>query len=98
MSANICRWNGFPEGDAGPRTTTSIDNGELSFLREGNSIVKLTPGDGSGHFPYVCFTGDATACVADRSQSPQTRMVGHCRTWWLKPLPMDRAKGAWSRH
>ena len=55
-------------------TTTSIDNGELSFLREGNqdsaiwrciahdgSIVKLTPGDGSGHFPHVCFTGDATA-------------------------------------
>ena len=63
------------KGDVlGLGTTTSIDNGELSFLREGNqdsaiwrciahdgSIVKLTPGDGSGHFPYVCFTGDATA-------------------------------------
>lgn len=63
------------KGDVlGLGTTTSIDNGELSFLREGSqdsaiwrcvahdgSIVKLTPGDGSGHFPYVCFTGDATA-------------------------------------
>ena len=63
------------DGDVlGLGTTTSIDNGELSFLRDGNqhsaiwrcvahdgSIVKLTPGDGSGHFPYVCFTGDATA-------------------------------------
>ena len=63
------------EGDVlGLGTTTSVDNGELTFLRNGDqesaiwrcvahdgSIVKLTPGDGSGHFPYVCFTGDARA-------------------------------------
>ena len=63
------------EGDVlGLGTTTSVDNGELTFLRNGDqqsaiwrcvahdgSIVRLTPGDGSGHFPYVCFTGDARA-------------------------------------
>jgi len=63
------------EGDVlGLGTTTSIDNGELTFLRDGHqqsaiwrcvandgSILRLSPGDGSGHFPYVCFTGDATA-------------------------------------
>lgn len=63
------------EGDVlGLGTTTSVDNGELTFLRDGDqqtaiwrcvahdgSIVRLTPGDGSGHFPYVCFTGDATS-------------------------------------
>ncbi len=63
------------EGDVlGLGTTTSIDNGELSFLRDGDqqsaiwrcvahdgSIIRLTPGDGSGHFPYVCFTRDAAA-------------------------------------
>ncbi len=55
-------------------TTTSIDNGELSFLQsaEGDtkiwkcqahdgSVRELRHGDGSGHFPYVCFTADATA-------------------------------------
>ena len=55
-------------------TTSSLENGELSFLRNasGNSdiwrciahngsIIRLQPGDGSGHFPYVCFTGDVTA-------------------------------------
>mgnify|MGYP002818868956 FL=1 len=54
-------------------TTSSLENGELSFLRNasGNSdiwrciahngsIIRLQPGDGSGHFPYVCFTGDVT--------------------------------------
>ena len=63
------------EGDVlGLGTTTSIDNGELTFLREGDqrsaiwrcvahdgSVIRLVPGDGTGHFPYVCFTGDATA-------------------------------------
>jgi hypothetical protein len=56
-------------------TTTSIDNGELSFLpnSSGNttiwkceaadgSIRALRPGDGSGHFPYLCFSADASAC------------------------------------
>jgi hypothetical protein len=54
-------------------TTTSIDNGELTFLQDtastsavwrcvahDGSIIKLSPGDGSGHFPYVCFTRDAS--------------------------------------
>ena len=58
----------------GMGTTTSIDNGELSFLRNssGNTTIwkceavdggirALRPGDGSSHFPYVCFTADASA-------------------------------------
>ena len=63
------------QGDVlGLGTTSSLENGELTFLRNeaGNSdiwrcishngsIVRLQPGDGSGHFPYVCFTGDVTA-------------------------------------
>jgi len=63
------------QGDVlGLGTTTSLDNGELSFLpasdgtttiwkgeaRDG-SIRALRPGDGSAHFPYVCFSGDARA-------------------------------------
>lgn len=62
------------QGDVlGLGTTTSIDNGELSFLRthDGNTAIwkcqasdggirELKPGDGSGHFPYVCFSRDAT--------------------------------------
>jgi hypothetical protein len=62
------------EGDVlGLGTTTSIDNGELAFLyapaenrtriykcrATDGSISELRAGDGSGHFPYVCFTGDA---------------------------------------
>jgi hypothetical protein len=55
-------------------TTTSIDNGELTFLQQpggdttiwkcqasDGGIRALRSGDGSGHFPYVCFSGDATA-------------------------------------
>jgi hypothetical protein len=56
-------------------TTTSLDNGELTFLQQegaasttiwkceasSGGIRALRPGDGSGHFPYVCFSGDATA-------------------------------------
>ena len=64
------------KGDVlGLGTTTSIDNGELTFLQdsgEGDTTIwkcqasdggirALRPGDGSGHFPYVCFSGDATA-------------------------------------
>ena len=62
------------QGDVlGLGTTTSIDNGELTFLQDtastsavwrcvahDGSIIKLAPGDGSGHFPYVCFTRDAS--------------------------------------
>lgn len=64
------------EGDVlGLGTTSSLDNGELTFLHDGleprtrlykcsagdGSIRPLKPGDGSAHFPYVCFSGDATA-------------------------------------
>ncbi len=55
-------------------TTTSIDNGELTFLPNdaGNTTIwkcqasdggirALHPGDGSAHFPYVCFSADASA-------------------------------------
>jgi hypothetical protein len=56
-------------------TTTSIDNGELTFLQDADGLATtiwkcqasdggiraLRPGDGSSHFPYVCFSGDATA-------------------------------------
>ncbi len=64
------------KGDVlGLGTTTSIDNGELTFLQDpeggdttiwkcqasDGGIRALRSGDGSGHFPYVCFSGDATA-------------------------------------
>lgn len=56
-------------------TTTSFDNGELSFVHDPSAgrtrlyqcqasdggIRELRRSDGSSHFPYVCFTGDATA-------------------------------------
>lgn len=45
-------------------TTTSIDNGELTFLQQGEAdttIWKCQASDGGGHFPYVCFSADATA-------------------------------------
>ena len=55
-------------------TTTSIDNGELTFLRNGagnttiwkcqasdGGIRALHSGDGSAHFPYVCFSAEASA-------------------------------------
>ena len=61
-------------GDVLGLGTTSIENGELTFLRNRDnttaiwrciahdgSIVLLSPGDGSSNFPYVCFTADATA-------------------------------------
>ena len=62
------------QGDVlGLGTTTSLDNGELSFLLRGDGnttiwkgqasdggIRELRPGDGSGHFPYVCFSRDAS--------------------------------------
>jgi hypothetical protein len=55
-------------------TTTSIDNGELTFIYDETDaetvifkchantggIHKVCPGDGSDHFPYVCFSSDAT--------------------------------------
>jgi hypothetical protein len=64
------------KGDVlGLGTTTSIDNGELTFLQDpgdgdttiwkcqasDGAIRALRTGHGSSHFPYVCFSGDATA-------------------------------------
>lgn len=64
------------KGDVlGLGTTTSIDNGELTFLQDADGVATtiwkcqasdggiraLRPGDGSSHFPYVCFSADATA-------------------------------------
>ena len=62
------------QGDVlGLGTTTSLDNGELTFLQspDANSttiwkceafnggVRAVRNGDGSSHFPYVCFTRDA---------------------------------------
>lgn len=64
------------EGDVlGMGTTTSYDNGELAFLQdlaagrsrvykaqpEGGGVEELAPGEGLNHFPYACFSSDATA-------------------------------------
>ena len=63
------------DGDVlGLGTTTSLDNGELTFLRNdaGNTTIwkcqasdggirALHSGDGSAHFPYVCFSAEASA-------------------------------------
>ncbi|MCT0200768.1 hypothetical protein KQ313_13920 [Synechococcus sp. CS-1325] len=87
------------EGDVlGLGTTTSLDNGELTFLHDGSeprtrlykcaagdgSIRQLHPGDGSAHFPYVCFSGDATAlrhpvdpaCLAASEGLPLQQRIG----------------------
>ena len=62
------------KGDVlGLGTTTSLDNGELTFLPDptgdtaiwkceafNGGIRRLHRGDGSSHFPYVCFSRDAT--------------------------------------
>ena len=76
------------QGDVlGLGTTSSLENGELTFLRNasGNSdiwrciahngsIIRLQPGDGSGHFPYVCFTGDVTELRHPVELGPLQRM------------------------
>ena len=63
------------QGDVlGLGTTTSVDNGELTFLRNDagdttiwkcqasdGGIRALHSRDGSAHFPYVCFSGEASA-------------------------------------
>ncbi len=64
------------DGDVlGLGTTTSLDNGELTFLHDpaadrtriykcqslDGGIRILHSGEDSAHFPYVCFSGDATA-------------------------------------
>ena len=62
------------QGDVlGLGTTTSVDNGELTFLRNGGGdttiwqcrssdggIHPLVRGDRNAHFPYVCFSGDVS--------------------------------------
>jgi hypothetical protein len=85
------------QGDVlGLGTTTSLDNGELTFLQQAGSdsttiwkceassggIRALRPGDGSGHFPYVCFSGDATAL-----RTPvDLALLGNCRGRPLQEL------------
>jgi hypothetical protein len=77
-------------------TTTSLDNGELTFLQQegaasttiwkceasSGGIRALRPGDGSGHFPYVCFSGDATALRTPLS----TAELAHLMTPAGQPL------------
>ena len=63
------------QGDVlGMGTTTSYDNGELAFrydgdagrsrvykaLPEGGGVEELIPGEGLHHFPYACFSADAS--------------------------------------
>ncbi|MFM9089499.1 MAG: hypothetical protein ACKOPT_15450 [Cyanobium sp.] len=86
------------KGDVlGLGTTTSIDNGELTFLQKEKGLTTiykcqasdggiraLRSGDGSGHFPYVCFTDDATAArtpvavgdLGDSEGRPRQELVG----------------------
>ncbi|MCP9926536.1 hypothetical protein [Cyanobium sp. CH-040] len=87
------------QGDVlGLGTTTSLDNGELIFLPQpgqgdttiwkcrasDGGIRALQPGDGSAHFPYVCFSGDASAVrtpldpalLADAAGRPLQELVG----------------------
>jgi hypothetical protein len=93
------------QGDVlGLGTTTSLDNGELTFLQQpggdttiwkceasSGGIRALRPGDGSGHFPYVCFSGDATALrtplsaadldgLGDPADRPLQELVGQAIT------------------
>lgn len=93
------------QGDVlGLGTTTSLDNGELTFLQQpggdttiwkceasSGGIRALRPGDGSGHFPYVCFSGDATALrtplsaadldgLGDPADRPLQELVGEAIT------------------
>lgn len=85
------------QGDVlGLGTTTSLDNGELTFLQHGadttiwkceassGGIRPLRGGDGSAHFPYVCFSGDVTelrvpvhlAALGDSTGRPLQELVG----------------------
>jgi hypothetical protein len=75
------------KGDVlGLGTTASLDNGELTFLQEddGNTAIwksrpadggaeRLRSGTGLQHFPYVCFSDDATAL---RHPVPPERLAG----------------------
>ncbi len=84
------------QGDVlGLGTTTSIDNGELTFLRnaDGNTTIwkcqasdggirALRPADGSAHFPYVCFSGDASALRVSLDPAE----LGPCSGQRLQPL------------
>lgn len=77
------------KGDVlGMGTTTSIDNGELTFLEQpggttavwkcqagDGGIRKLRSGDGSGHFPYVCFSND----VAEARVTVDVQQLGDVR-------------------
>ena len=100
------------KGDVlGLGTTTSIDNGELTFLQDSaslsaiwrcvahdGSIIRLSPGDGSGHFPYVCFTRDATSLRRPATLDALGPMENRpLQTWWLRRLRKDSAPGRLSQ-
>ena len=107
------------QGDVlGLGTTTSIDNGELTFLQDNastsaiwrcvahdGSIIKLSPGDGSGHFPYVCFTRDASTLrrpvaiesLGPTEEAPLQRLVAEAiaqgqRSGKLESAPIYRVR------
>ena len=114
------------EGDVlGLGTTTSLDNGELTFLHQDGEprtrlykcqaldggIRLLQPGDGGSHFPYVCFSGDASAArhVVDPTGFgpakgvPLQRLVGEAITaeiagGRMEPAPIVgvRLRATWS--
>ena len=77
------------QGDVlGLGTTTSLDNGELTFLHtpDGDSttiwkceafnagIRAVQSGDGSSYFPYMCFTRDATSLALQARIAEATRL------------------------
>ena len=84
------------QGDVlGLGTTTSIDNGELTFLRNGSGdttiwqcrasdggIHALARGDRNAHFPYVCFSGD----VSDLRVLVDPAELGDADGWPLQEL------------
>jgi len=92
----------------GMGTTTSIDNGELTFLHQAEqrtaiwkcqaidgSVRELRSGDGSGHFPYVCFSSD----VSDSRVPVAVEELGQTRGRHLQDLvgeaiSLTRERGA----
>jgi hypothetical protein len=91
------------EGDVlGLGTTTSFDNGELTFLHEpgqnrtriwkamalDGGVRPLSSGDGSSHFPYVCYSSNLSGLgvVVDLAQlgpqegRPLQQLVGEAIT------------------
>ena len=97
------------KGDVlGLGTTTSIDNGELSFLpnASGNTTIwkcqasdggirALRSGDGSAHFPYVCFSSDVSALKVWIEPQELGRIEGRlCQCGFRASGDADAARGA----